>query len=224
MRSRRFNGGLILSVTLCAACAACAACAGETAPSRTQSDSNRADATAATVSATPAASPSATPAVARREPDVPYVPTHEMVVDEMLRMARVRGDDVLYDLGSGDGRIPITAARRFGTRGVGIDINPQRVREADENARRAGVADKVRFIEGDLFQEDFGEASVVTLYLLPDINLKLRPLLLGQLKPGTRVVSHNYGMGDWEPAQTKKVTTPDGVDHFVYFWRVPERE
>jgi Methyltransferase domain len=160
----------------------------------------------------------------KRELDVPYVPTPEMIVDEMLRMAEVKGDDVLYDLGSGDGRIPITAAKQFGTRGVGIDLNPERVNEANQNAKKAGVTDKVRFIEGDIFKSDFREASVVTLYLLPEINLRLRPQLLEQLKPGTRVVSHNYNMGDWQPEQTKTITTPDGVDHFIYFWRVPDRK
>lgn len=159
----------------------------------------------------------------KRDLDVPYVPTHQMVVDEMLRMAEVKGDDVLYDLGSGDGRIPITAAQRFGTRGVGIDLNPERIREANGNAERAKVTDKVKFIQEDLFKSDFREASVVTLYLLPSVNLQLRPQLLEQLKPGTRVVSHNYDMGDWKPEQTKTITTPDGVDHYVYFWRVPEK-
>ena len=171
----------------------------------------------------PAAESTAVPSP-KKELDVPYVPTHEMIVAEMLRMAEVKGDDVLYDLGSGDGRIPITAAKQFGTRGVGIDLNPERISEANENAKKAGVTDKVRFIEGDIFKSDFREASVVTLYLLPEINLRLRPQLLEQLKPGTRVVSHNYNMGDWQPEQTKTITTPDGVDHFIYFWRVPEKK
>lgn len=160
----------------------------------------------------------------KRDLDVPYVPTHQMIVDEMLRMAEVKGSDVLYDLGSGDGRIPITAARQFGTRGVGIDLNPVRIKEANANAKQAGVTDKVTFIEGDIFKSDFREASVVTLYLLPAINLQLRPQLMEQLKSGTRVVSHNYDMGDWKPEQTKTITTPDGVDHFIYFWRIPEKK
>ena len=164
-----------------------------------------------------AATPAPTP-----ELDVPYVPTHQTIVDEMLRMAEVKGSDVLYDLGSGDGRIPITAAQRFGTRGVGIDLNPVRVKEANENAQKAGVTDKVRFIEGDLFKEDFSEATVVTLYLLPEVNIKLKPTILA-MKPGTRVVSHNYDMGDWEPEKTKEMKTPDGVTHYIYFWRVPEK-
>ncbi len=158
-----------------------------------------------------------------RELDVPYVPTPESVVDAMLTMAEVKGSDVLYDLGSGDGRIPITAAKRFGTRGVGIDLNPVRIDEANENAVKDKVQDKVKFIEGDIFKEDFSEATVVTLYLLPDVNLKLRPAIL-DMKPGTRVVSHNYDMGDWKAEKTQKITTSDGVDHYVYFWRVPEKK
>lgn len=169
---------------------------------------------------TAAASATASPAPTR-ELDVPYVPTHEMIVDEMLKMAEVKGSDVLYDLGSGDGRIPITAAQRFGTRGVGIDLNPVRVKEANENAAKANVTDKVKFIEGDIFQQDFNEATVLTLYLLPDVNLKLRPKIM-QMKPGTRVVSHNYDMGDWKYEKAKELKTPDGVSHYVYMWRVPE--
>lgn len=157
------------------------------------------------------------------ELDVPYVPTHQSIVDEMLAMAEVKGTDVLYDLGSGDGRIPITAAQRFGTRGVGIDLNPVRVREANANAQKANVTDKVKFIEGDLFKQDFSEATVLTLYLLPDVNMKLRPKIL-EMKPGTRVVSHNYDMGDWKPEKSKTMKTPDGETHYVYFWRVPNKK
>jgi hypothetical protein len=197
-----------------------AACAGNqpagTTAGNTESSTMRAEA-APTSTATPAASPSVPPL------DVPYVPTHQSIVDEMLRMAEVKGDDVLYDLGSGDGRIPITAAKQFGTRGVGIDLNPQRVKEANENAQKAGVTDKVKFIQGDIFKEDFSEATVLTLYLLPTVNLKLRPKIL-QMKPGTRVVSHNYHMDDWEPEKTKEMKTPDGETHYVFFWRVPEKK
>jgi hypothetical protein len=157
-----------------------------------------------------------------RELDVPYVPTHESIVDAMLTMAEVKGDDILYDLGSGDGRIPITAAKRFRTRGVGIDLNPVRVQEAIANAAKENVQDRVTFKEGDIFEEDFSEATVVTLYLLPEVNLKLKPTILA-MKPGTRVVSHNYDMGDWKPEKSKVIKTPDGVDHYVYFWRVPEK-
>jgi len=152
--------------------------------------------------------------------DVPYVPTPEIVVDEMLRMAEVGEEDVLYDLGSGDGRIPITAAKRFGTRGVGIDLNPERVKEANENAVREKVTDKVEFLEKDIFETDFSDATVLYLYLFPEVNMKLRPTIL-KMKPGTRVISHNYDMGDWMPEQTKKLTTPNGREHTIYLWRVP---
>ena len=155
----------------------------------------------------------------KRTPDVPYVPTRQAVVDAMLELAKVTEDDVIYDLGCGDGRIVITAAKKYGATGTGIDINPDRIQEANENAREAGVTDKVRFIEGDLFEEDFSQASVVTLYLLPAVNQKLRPKLLSQLKPGTRIVSHAFDMGDWEPEQTIEV---DGSK--IYFWTVPGKE
>src|SRR5262249_42606958 len=134
----------------------------------------------------------------------------------------VKPDDVLYDLGCGDGRIVITAAKRFGIRGVGIDLDPQRIAEAQENARQAGVAERVRFIEGDLFDADIKEATVMMLYLLPEVNLRLRPKLLSDLKPGARIVSHNYDMGDWKPEQTAKLTV-EGVEHVVYLWTVSKR-
>ena len=156
-----------------------------------------------------------------KEPEVPYVPTHELVVAEMLKVAKVGKNDVLYDLGSGDGRIPITAAKKFGTRGVGVDIDPARVTEARANAVKAGVADKVKFMQQDLFETDIKEATVVTLYLLPDVNLRLRPKLLADLKPGTRVVSHNYDMGDWKPLKTITVKVPE--EHTIYYWVVPPR-
>jgi SAM-dependent methyltransferase len=157
-----------------------------------------------------------------KQPEVPYVPTKEQVVDEMLKVAKVGKNDVLYDLGSGDGRIPITAAKRWGTRGVGVDIDPERVKEARANAVKAGVADKVKFMQQDLFETDIKEATVVTLYLLPDVNLRLRPKLLAELKPGTRVVSHNYDMGDWKPLKSLTIKLADG-DHYVYYWVVPPR-
>ena len=156
-----------------------------------------------------------------REPEVPYVPTHDMIVAEMLKVAKVGKNDVLYDLGSGDGRIPITAAKKFGTRGVGVDIDPARVTEARANAVKAGVADKVTFKQQDLFETDIKEATVVTLYLLPEVNLRLRPKLLADLKPGTRVVSHNYDMGDWKPLQTLTVKVPE--EHTIYYWVVPPK-
>ncbi len=149
--------------------------------------------------------------------DVPYVPTPDEVVDEMLRVANVTKDDVVYDLGSGDGRIVIAAALRYGARGVGIDIDPARIQEANENARAAGVAHLVRFIQGDIFEADLRQATVVTMYLLPEVNMRLRPKLLG-LRPGTRIVSHNYDLGDWKPEKRLSVKT-----HSVYYWRVPAR-
>jgi ubiquinone/menaquinone biosynthesis C-methylase UbiE len=156
------------------------------------------------------------PGVAR---DVPYVPTPERVVEKMLEVAKVGQNDLVYDLGSGDGRIVIAAARKHGARGVGIDIDPARVREARENARSAGVAQRVEFREGDLFKADIGDATVVTLYLLSAVNLQLRPKLLSELKPGTRIVSHAFGMGDWKPMETHRVGTST-----VYYWVVPERK
>lgn len=155
-----------------------------------------------------------------RQPEVPYVPTDDKVVAEMLKVANVGKNDVLYDLGSGDGRIVITAAKQFGTRGVGVDIDPVRVKEANENAAKAGVTDRVRFVQQDLFETDIREATVVTLYLLPEVNLRLRPKLLKDLKPGTRLVSHNYDMGDWAPLKTIIVNLPEDA-HTVYYWIVP---
>lgn len=152
--------------------------------------------------------------------DVPYVPTPDSVVARMLEVAKVGSGDLLYDLGSGDGRIVITAAQKYGARGVGYDLNPKRIEESNENARKAGVTDRVRFEQKDLFEADLSGATVVTLYLLPSVNLKLRPKLLKDLAPGTRVVSHNYGMGDWEPVSVDEIDV-DGAKHFVYYWVVP---
>ena len=159
-------------------------------------------------------------AIARAEelPTVPYVPTPDEVVDKMLGMAKVTKNDVVYDLGCGDGRIVITAAKKYGARGVGIDLNPERIKEANENLKKAGVGDRVRFRVGDLFQSDFSEASVVTLYLLPQVNAALRPQLWRQLKVGTRVVSHAFDMGpEWPPERTETV---DG--RTVYLWTITE--
>jgi predicted RNA methylase len=152
-----------------------------------------------------------------QQPDVIYVPTPQVVVDEMLKLAGVRKGDVLYDLGSGDGRIPVTAAKRYGIRAVGIDIDPERIREATENARRAGVAGLVEFRREDLFNADFSEASVVTLYLLPELNVRLMPRLL-ELKPGTRIVSHQFDMSGWQPEKKMEL---DG--RTLYLWRVPKK-
>jgi ribosomal protein L11 methylase PrmA len=153
-----------------------------------------------------------------RTPDVIFVPTPQEVVDAMLEVAHVTKNDIVYDLGSGDGRIPITAAKKYGARGVGIDIDPQRIREANANAQASGVTDKVKFLNQDLFTTDISEASVVTLYLLPSLNLKLMPKLMKELKPGTRIVSHSFNMGDWKPEQTLDV---NGLA--VYYWTIPKQ-
>ncbi|HVL76568.1 MAG TPA: class I SAM-dependent methyltransferase [Noviherbaspirillum sp.] len=150
--------------------------------------------------------------------DVPYVPTPQPVVDRMLELAQVTDKDVVYDLGSGDGRIVVTAAREYGARGVGIDLNPQRVAEARANAKEAGVQDRVEFRVGDLFQTDLSEATVVTLYLLTSVNYKLRPQLWRQLRPGTRVVSHAFDMGDeWPPEKVERVGGST-----IYYWTITE--
>jgi ribosomal protein L11 methylase PrmA len=154
-----------------------------------------------------------------RAPDVVYVPTPPAVVAAMLKVARVGPGDVVYDLGSGDGRIPIAAVKDFGaTRATGIDINPERIKEATANLKAAGVGDRVRFLNEDLFEANISEATVVTLYLLPSLNLKLQPKLMKELKPGTRIVSHAFDMGDWKPEQT---LTVDG--RMVYYWTIPKR-
>lgn len=148
--------------------------------------------------------------------DVPYVPTPQPVVDKMLEMAKVGKNDVVYDLGCGDGRVVITAAKEYGARGVGIDLNPQRIAEAKANAEKAGVADKVKFVQGDLFKAHFGDATVVTLYLLPSVNQELRPQLWKQLKVGTRVVSHDFDMGpEWPPQKVEKVNGKT-----IYYWTI----
>jgi precorrin-6B methylase 2 len=151
-----------------------------------------------------------------RSPDVIFVPTPQEVVDAMLKLANVTKNDVVYDLGSGDGRIPITAARTYGARGVGIDIDPQRIKEATENLKTSGMGDRVRFLNQDLFTTNISEATVVTLYLLPSLNLKVLPKLNAELKPGTRVVSHAFDMGDIKPQQTQNVN-----GRTIYLWTVP---
>jgi SAM-dependent methyltransferase len=150
--------------------------------------------------------------------DVPYVPTPEPVVERMLELAKVTKNDLLYDLGSGDGRIVIKAAQKYGARGVGVDIDPQLVQKANNNAKAAGVSDRVEFRQQNLFDMDLSKATVVTLYLLPQINLKLRPQLLKQLKPGTRIVSHAFDMGEWKPEQTVQVG-----GNTIFVWTVPQK-
>jgi ribosomal protein L11 methylase PrmA len=153
-----------------------------------------------------------------RRPDVIYVPTPEAVVEAMLQVANVGKNDIVYDLGCGDGRIPVTAARKYGARGIGIDIDPQRIKEANENVAKNNVGDRVKIVQGDLFEQDLSQATVVTLYLLPSLNVKLMPKLMKELKPGTRVVSHAFDMGDWKPEKELDVE-----GRKVYFWTIPKR-
>jgi len=155
----------------------------------------------------------------QQQPDVIFVPTPHDVVERMLAIAKVGPGDILYDLGSGDGRIPIAAAKKYGIRAYGIDIDPERIKEANANAKKAGVTKLVTFKQQDLFKADFKDATVVTLYLLPDLNEKLRPRLWAELKPGTRIVSHQFAMGNWKPEQTVDLN-----GRTIYFWTVPERK
>ncbi len=163
----------------------------------------------------------------KRDPDVPYVPTTERAVQEMLKLAAVKSSDVLYDLGCGDGRIVITAAKKYGAHGVGIDINPVRIAEAKANAKKEGVEHLVRFEEQDLFEAKIGDATVVTLFLLPSVNLKLRPKLIADLKPGTRVVSNTFDMGDWKAEKETALDDQDDEDtylsHKFFLWTIPQR-
>ena len=148
-------------------------------------------------------------------PDIHYVPTSNGVIDAMFRLAMPTADDVLYDLGSGDGRIVIAAAKRFGLRGVGVEIDPALVKKATENARKAGVEDKVRFVQADLFRTDISPATIVTLYLSPSINMRIRSKLQAELRDGARIVSNRFDMGDWKPDAQEKA---DG--RRVYLWRI----
>jgi SAM-dependent methyltransferase len=157
------------------------------------------------------------PVTQTRAPDVIFVPTPPEVVDAMLKVANVSSDDLVYDLGCGDGRIVIAAATKHGARGVGIDIDPQRIKEARANAAAAGVTDRVKFIQGDLFEMELRPATVVTLYLLESLNARLQPKLVTELRPGTRVVSHAFGMGPWTPDRELTV-----AGRRVYLWTIPK--
>lgn len=161
----------------------------------------------------------ATSLYAQQQPtlDVPYVPTSQKVVDAMLNLANVKPGDVVYDLGCGDGRIVVTAAKKHGATGMGFDIDPKRIAEANENARKADVTGKVKFVNANLFDTDLSEATVITMYLLPTVNMKLRPKIMA-LKPGTRIVSHAFNMGDWKPEKVEEI---DGAT--IYFWTVPQK-
>ncbi|PAX06718.1 SAM-dependent methyltransferase [Sphingomonas lenta] len=172
----------------------------------------------AAVLATSVTVPMFSPPVREVERDVPYVPTPQPVVDAMLKLAGVRSSDYHIDLGCGDGRIVVTAAKRYGTRGLGVDIDPKRISEARFNAEVAGVLTQVEFRRADLFETDIARADVLTLYLLPSVNMRLRPTILARLKPGTRVVSHDFDMGDW-PADQRLRVPEEGSD--IYLWIVP---
>ena len=162
---------------------------------------------------------SAAPPPPTRTPDVIYVPTPDAVVEAMLKVAKVTSKDVVYDLGCGDGRIVVAAAKQFGARGVGIDIDPKRIEEARAKVSAAGVGERVTILHADLFETDISAASVVTLYLLPSLNVKLMPKLMKELKPGTRIVSHAFDMGDdWAPEQELDVE-----GRKVYFWTIPKK-
>jgi SAM-dependent methyltransferase len=164
-------------------------------------------------------------AAASRAPDVHYDPTPQNVVTDMLRLAQVREGDVVYDLGCGDGRIVIAAVKEKGARGVCVDIDPERIRESRINAAAAGVLDRIRFLEQDLFTTDISDATVVVLFLWPDLNLKLRARLWQELRPGARVVSYVHGMGDWAPEQTLTVQGRYG-ERALYLWTIaaPQRK
>lgn len=151
--------------------------------------------------------------------EVPYVPTPPDIVEAMLKLGEIKSGDFVIDLGCGDGRIVVMAAQKFGARGIGYDINPERIREANENAEKAKVAGKVQFIEKNLFDADIAKATLVTLYLLPDVNMRLRPKLWKDLKPGTRVVSHSFDMGDWKPEKKLEVN-----GRTLYLWRIPNQQ
>lgn len=157
------------------------------------------------------------PAASRR-PDVIFVPTPQAVVEAMLQVAQVTKDDTVYDLGCGDGRIPVTAAKKYGAKGVCFDIDPVRVEEAKANVAKNGVGQLVRVVHADLFEQDLSGASVVTLYLLPSLNVKLMPKLMKELKPGTRIVSHAFDMGDWKPEKELDVE-----GRKVYYWTIPKK-
>ena len=166
-------------------------------------------------------------AVHAADTSVPYVPTPQNVVDRMLEIAKVGPQDYVIDLGSGDGRIVVTAASKFGARGFGVDLNPTRISEANANAQKAKVTDKVQFFQSDLFETDLTPASVITMYLLPRVNLELRPKLL-DLKPGTRVVSHDFSMGDWKPEHHEELEAPgkyggSGGRSDIYLWIIPAK-
>ena len=155
---------------------------------------------------------------------VPYVPTPQEIVDRMLELVQVKKGDVVYDLGSGDGRIVITAAKKYGVKAIGFEIDPERIKESRENIRKEGVGNLVEIREQDIRTVDLSPASVLTMYLLPEVNLMLRPNIWKQMKPRSRVVSHDFDMGDWKPLKTESIKDRSGWDHTLYFWRVEAKD
>lgn len=151
---------------------------------------------------------------------VPYVPTPQDVVDRMLELAQVKKGDVVYDLGSGDGRIVVTAARKYGVRAIGFEIDPQRIKESHDNIKKAGVGHLVEVRQQDIRTVDLSPASVLTMYLLPEVNLMIRPNIWKQMKAGSRVVSHDFDMGDWKPVKAENIKDSSGWDHTLYLWHV----
>jgi tRNA G37 N-methylase Trm5 len=151
---------------------------------------------------------------------VPYVPTPQEVVDRMLELAQVKKGDVIYDLGSGDGRIVVTAAKKYGVRAIGFEIDPQRIKESHENIKKAGVEKLVEIRQQDIRTVDLSSASVLTMYLLPEVNLMIRPNIWKQMKPGSRIVSHDFDMGDWKPLKTEHIKDGASWDHTLYLWHV----
>jgi hypothetical protein len=155
---------------------------------------------------------------------VPYVPTPQEVVDRMLELAQVKKGDVVYDLGAGDGRIVVTAAKKYGVRAIGFEIDPQRIKESTENITKAGVGHLVEIRQQDIRTVDLSPASVLTMYLLPEVNLMIRPTIWKQMKPGSRVVSHDFDMGDWKPLKTENMKDSSNWDHALYLWHVPQKQ
>ena len=151
---------------------------------------------------------------------VPYVPTPQEVVERMLELAGVKKGDVVYDLGSGDSRIVVTAAKKYGVKAIGFEIDPERIKESHENIKKAGVGNLVEIRQQDIRTVDLSQASVLTMYLLPEVNLMIRPNIWKQMKPGSRVVSHDFDMGDWKPLKTESIKDSSSWDHTLYLWHV----
>ncbi len=162
----------------------------------------------------------AAPVSAQEGKIVPYVPTPQEVVDRMLELAQVKKGDVVYDLGSGDGRIVVTAAKKYGVKAIGFEIDPQRIKESHENIKKAGVENLVEIRLQDIRTVDLSAASVLTMYLLPEVNLMIRPAIWKQMKPGSRIVSHDFDMGDWKPLKTEHIKDGSSWDHTLYLWHV----